>query len=78
MKPPAAAAYAAAPSLWNSLPAELRDIQSLTILNAKLRPTFFWQVRLEVHLGPFFKLIWSNYFFYSIVFYILHFVFISF
>ena len=78
MKPPAAAAYAAAPSLWNSLPAELRDIQSLTILNAKLRPTFFGQVRLEVHLGPFFKLIWSNYFFYSIVFYILHFVFISF
>ena len=47
MKPPAAAAYAAAPSLWNSLPAELRD----------LRPTFYGQVRLEVHLGPFFKLI---------------------
>ena len=61
MKPPAAAAYAAAPSLWNSLPAELRDIQSLTILNAKLRPTFFGQVRLEVHLGPFFKLIWSDF-----------------
>ena len=56
MKPPAAAAYAAAPSLWNSLPAELRDIQSLTILNAKLRPTFFGQVRLEVHLGPFLSL----------------------
>ena len=36
MKPPAAAAYAAAPSLWNSLPAELRDIQSLTIFK---RPT---------------------------------------
>ena len=33
--------YAAAPCLWNSMPTELRDVQSLTIfLNVMLRPTF--------------------------------------
>ena len=38
--------YAAAPCLWNGLPAELRDIQSLyVILNENLRPTFFGQAR---------------------------------
>ena len=33
--------YVAAPCLWNSLPAELRDIQ----LNKNLRPTFFGRAR---------------------------------
>ena len=41
MKPPAAAAYAAAPSLWNSLPAELRDIQLLTIFKRKVKTHLF-------------------------------------
>ena len=41
MKPPTAAAYAAAPSLWNSLPAELRDIQSLTIFKRKVKTHLF-------------------------------------
>ena len=40
--------YAAAPCLWNSLPAEVRDIQSLTIFQRNLIPTFFGQVRLKV------------------------------
>ena len=34
--------YAAVPCLWNSLPAELRDIQSLCSFKRKLiRPIFF-------------------------------------
>ena len=41
MKPPAAAAYAAAPSLWNSLSAELRDIQLLTIFKRKVKAHLF-------------------------------------
>ena len=32
---------AAAPYLWNSLPAELRDIQSLTIFKCKLKTYLF-------------------------------------
>ena len=38
--------YAAEPCLWNSLPAELRDIlYHCVILNENLRPTSFGQVR---------------------------------
>ena len=33
--------YAAAPYLWNSLPAELRDIQSLTNFKRKLKAHLF-------------------------------------
>ena len=32
---------AAAPSLWNSLPAELRDIQSLAVFKCKLKTYLF-------------------------------------
>ena len=45
--------YAAAPCLWNSQPAELREFQSLTIF--KRKRTFFGQVRQEIrfHLDLF-------------------------
>ena len=33
--------YAAAPYLWNSLPTELRDIQSLSTFKRKLKTHFF-------------------------------------
>ena len=38
--------YAAAPCLWNSLPTELRDIQSLTIFKRNLKTHLFGQVFL--------------------------------
>ena len=37
--------YAAAPCLWNSLSAELQDIQHYVVLTKNLRPTFFGQAR---------------------------------
>ena len=33
--------YAAAPTLWNSLPANIREITSLSILKKKLKTHFF-------------------------------------
>ena len=33
--------YAAAPTLWNSLPANIREITSLSILEKKLKTHFF-------------------------------------
>ena len=38
--------YAVAPCLWNSLPTELRDIQSLTIFKRNLKTHLFGQVFL--------------------------------
>ena len=37
---------AAAPYLWNSLPAELRDIQSLAIFKCKLNKTYLFRAAL--------------------------------
>ena len=43
LREPPRSFYAAAPYLWNSLPTELRDIQSLTIFKRNLKTHLFGQ-----------------------------------
>ena len=50
--------HAAAPALWNSLPAQLREIQSLAVFKQKLKTHLFRAAFRNCYLWFYIRIVW--------------------